>query len=97
LLGARLPAESSGPRYSTHDARGVPAIVTEVDQVLDLGNGVVFQAVTQRGSPAGNTGDIRQRLGRGLVVVDGLIETLTSYNDIAKARAAAERLAEERG
>ena len=74
-----------------------PAIVTEVDEVLDLGNGVVFQAVTQRGPPAGSTGDIRQRSARVLVVVNGLIEALTSYNDIDEARAAAERLAEERG
>jgi hypothetical protein len=32
-----------------------------------------------------------------LVVVDSLIEAVTSYNDIDEARAAAERLAEERG
>jgi hypothetical protein len=32
-----------------------------------------------------------------LVVVDRLVETLTSYNDIDEARAAAERLAQERG
>jgi ketosteroid isomerase-like protein len=74
-----------------------PAIVTELDEVVDLGNGVVLQAVTQRGRPTGSTGDIRQRSGRVLVVVDGLVETLTSYNDIDEARAAAERLAEERG
>jgi len=28
-----------------------PEIVSELDDVLDLGNGVVFQAVTQRGPP----------------------------------------------
>jgi len=74
-----------------------PRIVTELDEVLDLGNGVVFQAVTQRGSPTGSAGEIRQRSARVLVVVDGLIEALTSYNDIDAARAAAERLAKERG
>ena len=73
-----------------------PAIRTELDEVLDLGNGVVLQAVTQRGRPTGSTGDIRQHSARVLVVVDGLIERLASYNDIAEARAAAERLAEER-
>ena len=74
-----------------------PGIVSEFDEVLDLGNGVVLQAVTQRGRPTGSTGEIRQRSARVLAVVDGLIETLTSYNDIDEARAAAERLAEERG
>jgi ketosteroid isomerase-like protein len=74
-----------------------PAIVSELDEVLDLGSGVVLQAVTQRGRPTGSTSDIRQRSARVLVVVDGLIETLTSYNDIDEAPAAAERLAEERG
>jgi ketosteroid isomerase-like protein len=73
-----------------------PAIMSELDEVLDLGSGVVLQAVTQRGRPTGSTSDIRQRSARVLVVVDGLIETLTSYNDIAEARAAAERLVEER-
>ncbi len=37
-----------------------PAIVSELDEVLDLGNGVVLQAVTQRGRPTGSTGDIRR-------------------------------------
>jgi ketosteroid isomerase-like protein len=74
-----------------------PRIVTELDEVLDLGNGVVLQAVTQRGRPAGSSGELRQRSARVFVVVDGLIEVLTSYNDIDQARAAAERLAEERG
>ena len=73
-----------------------PAIVSEFDEVHDLGNGVVLQAVTQRGRPTGSTGEIRQRSGRVLVVVDGLVETLVSYNDIDEARAAAERLAKER-
>src|SRR5580704_8520109 len=63
-----------------------PAIVSEFDEVLDLGNGVVLQAVTQRGHPTGSTGDIRQRSARVLVVVDGLVEALTSYNDIDEAR-----------
>lgn len=74
-----------------------PGVVTELDEVLDLGNGVVLQAVTQRGPPTDSTGEIRQRSARVLVVVDGLIEALTSYNDIDAARAAAERLAKERG
>ena len=73
-----------------------PALVSELDEVIDLGNGVVLHAVTQRGRPTGSTGEIRQRSGRVLVVVGGLVETLVSYNDIDEAHAAAERLAKER-
>lgn len=73
-----------------------PGIVSELDEVLDLGNGVVLQVVTQRARPAGSSGELRQRSARVSVVVDGLIETLTSYNDIDEARAAAERLVKER-
>ncbi len=73
-----------------------PGITSELDEVLDLGSGVVFQVVTQRGSLAGSTGDIRQRSGRIVVVVDGVVEQLTSYNDIDEARGAAERLAASR-
>jgi ketosteroid isomerase-like protein len=73
-----------------------PGIVSELDEVLDVGNGVVFQAVTQRGRLGESTGEIRQRSARVLLMVHGQIETLTSYNDIEEARAAAERLAEER-
>ncbi len=73
-----------------------PGIVSELDEVLDFGNGVVLQVVTQRGHPAGSSGELRQRSARVSIVVDGLIEALTSYNDIDEARAAAERLAQER-
>jgi ketosteroid isomerase-like protein len=74
-----------------------PGVVSELDEVLDLGNGVVLQTVTQRGRLPGTTGEIRQRSARVLIMVDGLIEALTSYNDINEASSAAERLARERG
>jgi hypothetical protein len=35
--------------------------------------------------------------GVAILVVDGLVERLTSYTEIDEARAAAERLAEQRG
>jgi ketosteroid isomerase-like protein len=71
--------------------------VSELDEVLDLGHGVLFQSVTQRGRLAGSEGEIRQRSARVFVLVDSLIERLTSFNDIDEARSVAERLAEERG
>lgn len=73
-----------------------PEITSELDEVLDLGGGVVFQVVAQRGTLAGSSGEIRQRAARVFVIVDGLVEQLTSYNDIDEARAAAQLLAASR-
>jgi len=67
-----------------------------VEEVRDLGNGVVFAVVVQNGRPAGSAGHLRQREGWVLVWVRGLIERFTASGDIDEARAAAERLAEER-
>jgi ketosteroid isomerase-like protein len=70
-----------------------------VEEPVDLGNGVVFTIVRQAGRPVGTTGFVRQREGWISVWVDDLIASLTYYPeaDIDEARAAAERLAEERG
>ena len=68
------------------------------EELLDLGNGVVFALVRQAGRPIGATGYVRQREGWVWVWVEGLIASVTAYPeaDIDEARAAAERLAEER-
>ena len=66
-----------------------------LEEVRDLGNGVVFAVVTQNARPAGSAGHLRQREGWVFVWVRGLIARLTTY-DIDEARAAAECLAEER-
>ena len=67
-----------------------------LEEVRDLGNGVVFAVVTQNGRLVGSAGHVRQREGWVYVWVRGLIARLT-ISDIDEARAAAERLAEERG
>ena len=69
----------------------------EPEEVLDLGNGVVFSVCLQRGRPLGSTGVVGVRSGFVMVLVGGLIAQVTAYVDIDEARAAAERLAEERG
>ena len=69
-----------------------------LEEVRDLGDGVVFAVVVQNGRLAGSAGHLRQREGWVFVWVRGLITRLTtSYGDIDEARAAAERLAESRG
>lgn len=67
-----------------------------LEEVRDLGNGVVFAVVVQNGRPAGSGGYLRQREGWVFVWVRDLIARLTIL-EVDEARAAAERLAGERG
>jgi ketosteroid isomerase-like protein len=69
----------------------------EVEEVIDLGNGVTFAIVTVVGHPTGSTSQVRFRYAAAAVVADGVIARQTNSMDIDDARAAAERLAEERG
>jgi limonene-1,2-epoxide hydrolase len=69
----------------------------EVDELRDLGHGVMFGAISQRGRLPGTTGWVEDRFTIVSVWVDDLIQQATSYADIDDARAAAERLAQERG
>jgi ketosteroid isomerase-like protein len=68
----------------------------EREEGLDLGNGVVFSVLIQRGRPIGSSGHVQLRWGSVGVWVGGLIVRITNYPDIEEARSAAERLAEER-
>lgn len=67
-----------------------------LEEVRDLGNGVVFAVVVQNGHPAGSAGRLRQREGWVFVWVGGLIARLT-ISEVDEARAGAARLAQERG
>jgi ketosteroid isomerase-like protein len=68
----------------------------EVEELLDLGNGVVFFEVRQNGRPVGSTGHVELRYAGFAVWVDAVAARVTNYTDIDEARAAAKRLAEER-
>jgi ketosteroid isomerase-like protein len=67
----------------------------ELEEVSDLGGGVVFAVVIQDGRPVGGDGRVRQREGWVYLCVGGSIARLTT-SEVEQARAAAERLAEER-
>jgi ketosteroid isomerase-like protein len=69
-----------------------------MEEVVDFGNGVAFATVRESGRPTGGTVDNRTHSTYGFVIVwiDGKIARITAYPDITEARAAAERLAEER-
>jgi ketosteroid isomerase-like protein len=68
----------------------------KLEEVHDLGNGVVLAVVLQEARPAGIAGHVHQREGWVYVWVGGLIARLTA-SDIDEARAAAERLARRPG
>jgi len=76
--------------------RAYEELAVEVDEVLDFGKGVGMRVITQRGRLAGTASEIRQRSADVYLWVDGLLERVTAYLDIDEARAAAERLAQER-
>ena len=68
----------------------------ELEEVSHLGSGVVFAVVIQEGRLVGSEGHIRQREGWIYLFEGGSITRLTT-SEVDEARAAAERLAEERG
>jgi ketosteroid isomerase-like protein len=74
-------------------------LTIEPDEILDLGNGVVLTVYHQEGRPIGATNYVTVRSASVSVWEDGAIVRNTIYpeTDIDAGRAAAERLAEERG
>jgi ketosteroid isomerase-like protein len=69
----------------------------EAEEIRDLGAGVTFGVNAQRGRLPNSTGWVQTRITDVVTWAGGLIERQTAYTDIDEARAAAERLAEERG
>jgi ketosteroid isomerase-like protein len=68
-----------------------------IQEILDLGHGVVFVALGEDGRPTGSSARVQARAGWVYEWARGKIVRITTYMDIDEARAAAERLAEERG
>jgi ketosteroid isomerase-like protein len=68
-----------------------------MDEVLELDNGVVFTVNHQVARPTGSSGDVRLHDAYVFICEDSRIVRWTAYQSIDEARAAAERLARERG
>jgi len=75
--------------------RAWEALDFELEEIADLGNGVVFAVVVQDGRPAGGAGHVRQREGWVYVCAGGAITRLKT-SEVEQARAAAGRLTQER-
>ena len=71
----------------------------ELEEVLDLGNVVGFVVIRLDSRPVGSSGHVQMRFGSVNARTEGLVVWIRHYTetDIEKARAAAERLAQERG
>jgi ketosteroid isomerase-like protein len=69
-----------------------------IEELRVLRNGVTYAILHQRGRLMGSSGFVELRYAAVAIWRDGLIERFTVYaTDIDEARAAAERLAQERG
>jgi ketosteroid isomerase-like protein len=69
----------------------------EEEELLDLGHGVMLSVVRESGRLVGGKGRVEQRAAHLITWTNGKIERFKHYPDLDEARAAAERLAEERG
>jgi ketosteroid isomerase-like protein len=69
----------------------------QAEEIVDLGDGVVWSRVREDGRLVGSDRHVEQRLAMVFVWARGRIERQTAYFDVDEARAAAERLAESRG
>jgi hypothetical protein len=71
----------------------------EAEEITEFGNGVVLAVIRGKARPAGSPAGVQVTARRNAVAVwaDDLIVRITIYRDIDEARAAAERLAQERG
>jgi ketosteroid isomerase-like protein len=67
------------------------------EEFRDLGNGVTLTVNLQKGRPLGSNGFVQLRFAGIGIWAEGLMERYTTYTDIDEARAAGERLAQERG
>ena len=70
----------------------------DLQEITDLGNGIVFALVRESGRLIGSPAHSHVHAVYGFVFIwrDGKVARVTVYTDPGEARAAAERLAEER-
>jgi ketosteroid isomerase-like protein len=68
----------------------------ELEELLDLGDGVTFSVNRQDARPVGSAAHVRTREAHVTEWIEGVVVKLTVYTDIDEGRAAAERLAASR-
>jgi len=68
----------------------------EIGEILDLGHSVTLAIAHMSGRPAGSSAQVQLEYASVAEWTDGLMARVTQYINIDEARAAAERLAQER-
>ena len=89
-------------REATHDfledwLRAYEDYEQVIEEFRDLGNGVTFTALLQKGPPVGSAGYVQLQYAIVGTWRGGLVKWGTFYTDIDETRAAAGRLAHDRG
>jgi ketosteroid isomerase-like protein len=95
-IGTSLEGEAAIRRFYEDWFGAYEEFDVQLVEVLDLGNGVVFDVWLQHARPVDSSGRVQMRGAAVSVWTEGVIARRTLYPDIDEARAAAERLAEER-
>jgi ketosteroid isomerase-like protein len=77
---------------------GYEVLEYSAEEISDLGGGVAFGVICQKGRPVGTAGYVANREGFVCLVKEGCVQRETVYgaDELDEARAAADRLAEER-
>jgi hypothetical protein len=68
----------------------------QIGDILDLGHSVTLAIAHMTGRPAGSSAQVQLEYASVIEWTDGSMARVTQYTDIDEARAAAERLAQER-
>ncbi len=78
---------------------GYEEVAFTAEEIIDAGSGVVFVRQLQTARPTGTTGHVTQREANVWIIENGRAVRVIVYPDseLDEARAAAERLAQERG
>jgi ketosteroid isomerase-like protein len=96
-LGATFEGHLAIRGFYEEWAATFPGWKQEVQEILDLGEGMGIAVVAQAGHPGDSTGWVKKRYAAVATFAAGLIDRQSNYVDIDDARAAAERLAQDRG
>jgi ketosteroid isomerase-like protein len=98
-LGTMFRGQAAIRRFHEDWVEAYEELRADLEDEVDLGNGVTFAVYVQRGRLFGTTAYVNQREAGIWEWVDGRLVSFTVYPeaDIDEARAAAERLAQERG
>ena len=95
-LGTRFEGSAASRAFLEDWLGSFEDLAFELQEIHDLGNGVVLVVVHQSGRPVGTVGTVQQQEAWVIAWAERLMVQIFSYTDIDQARAAAERLAEER-